>query len=63
MTGTFPSLSIQEPAAVWVLRPKSMAISENQRAGNPVYPFHMCEHADIVHIWQTVAVLQEGAEK
>lgn len=38
-------------------------VSQEQRVGNPVYVFHMCDHADIVHIWQTVAVLQEGDEK
>lgn len=38
-------------------------VSQEQRVGNPVYAFHMCDHADIVHIWQTVAVLQEGGEK
>lgn len=64
MAGTLPSLSIQGPkVAVWVLRSKSMAVSQKQRAGNPVYPFHMCEHADIMHIWETVALLQEGGEK
>lgn len=40
-----------------------MSVSQEQRAGNPVYPFHTCEHADIVHIWKTIAVLQEGGEK
>lgn len=64
MAWTFPSLSIQGPTvAVRVLRSKSMATSQEQRVGNPVYPFHMCQHADIVHIWQTAALLQERGEK
>lgn len=34
-----------------------------QSAGDPVYLFHTCAHANTACIWQTAAVLQVGCEK
>lgn len=60
MAGTLPSLSIQGPtAAVWVLRSKSMAVSQDQRAGTP-FTHSTCESMLTLC---TSGKLQEGDEK